>query len=72
MLDAAVLGEIEDRVLAEPGGVEIAGMNQQFVRLGPGLDDDLAVGIDDQLPPNKGWPSSTPAFATPTTQVEFW
>ena len=54
MLDAAVLGEIEDRVLAEPGGVEIAGMNQQFVRLGSGLDDDLAVGIDDQAATEQG------------------
>ena len=24
------------------------------------------------LPPNSGWPSSTPHFAVATTQVEFW
>ena len=40
--------EIEDRLLAEDGGVEIAGVNQQLVLLGLGLGDDLAVGIDDQ------------------------
>ena len=50
MLDAAVALEIEDRFLAEDGGVEIAIGHDQFVVLGLGLGDDLAVRIDDQLP----------------------
>ena len=54
MLDAAVAGEVEDRFLAEDGGVEIAGVNQQFVLFGAGLDDDLAIGIDDQAAADQG------------------
>ena len=72
MLDAAMAGEIEDRLLAEDGGVEIAGVNQQFVFFGFRLDDDLAIRIDDQAAADQRVPSSTPALATHTTQVEFW
>ena len=39
--------EVEDRLLAEAGGVEIAGVHEQLVLLGAGLGDDLAVGVDD-------------------------
>src|SRR6267378_261867 len=38
MLSTAMKREIEDRVLAEHGGIEIAGVNQQFVLLGLGFD----------------------------------
>ena len=31
MLDAAMLRKIEDRILAEGGDVEVAGVNRQFV-----------------------------------------
>ena len=48
MLDAAVAGEVEDRLLAEHGGVEIAGVDQKLVLFGLGFGDNLAIGIDDQ------------------------
>ena len=48
MLDAAMPGEIEDRGLAENGGIEIASVDQNLVVFGLGLGDDLAIGIDDQ------------------------
>src|SRR6185295_9829742 len=54
MLNAAMKGEIEDRVLAEDGGVEIAGVNEEFILFGPGLDNDLAVRIDDQAAADQG------------------
>ena len=34
MLDAPVAFEIEDRILAEDGGIEIAVRNDEFVALG--------------------------------------
>ena len=48
MLDAPVAFEIEDRILAEDGGIEIAVRNDELVALGCCLADDLAVGIDDE------------------------
>jgi len=54
MLDAAVEREIEDRILAEDGGVEIAGVNQQLVLFGFGFDNDLAIRIDDQAAADQG------------------
>jgi hypothetical protein len=30
------------------------------------------VGATMQVPPISSWPSSAPAFAVATTQVEFW
>ncbi len=48
MLDAAMPSEVEDGLLAEHGSVEIAGMHQQFILLGLGLGDNLAIGIDDE------------------------
>ncbi len=47
-------------------------MDQHAVLLALELGDDLAVGIDDHVPPIRWWPSSSPALATATTQVEFW
>jgi hypothetical protein len=38
MLNAAMTGEVEDRFLAERGGIEIARVNQKFVLFGPGFD----------------------------------
>ena len=48
MLDPAMPGEVEDRLLAEPGGIKIARHDQHLVALGRRLRDDLAIGIDDQ------------------------
>src|SRR6202035_4678705 len=47
VLDAAVAREIEDRLLAEPGRVEVAIGDDQLVVLGRRRGDDLAVRIDD-------------------------
>jgi hypothetical protein len=43
MLDAPVAGQIEDRLLAEHGSVEIAGMDQKLVVFGAGLADNLTM-----------------------------
>jgi len=43
-------------------------VNQQFVLLGLGLDDDLTIRMDNQAAADQGWPSSTPALATHTTR----
>ena len=72
MLDAAMLGEVEDRVLAERRGVEVAGVNQQFVAFRPGLDDDLAIRIDDQAAAEQGMAILDTGLGDATTQVEFW
>ena len=32
----------------------------------------VSFGATITVPPINGWSSSTPAFATPTTQVLFW
>ena len=72
MLDAAVERKIEDRVLAEDGGVEIAGVNQEFVVLGLRLHDDLAIRIDDQAAADQGVAILDAGLRHTTTQVEFW
>ena len=48
MLDAAMTGEIENGLLAEDSGVEIARMDQELVIFGFRFRDDLAIGIDNQ------------------------
>ena len=64
--------EIEDRLLAEAGGVEIAGVHDQLVLLACALSATISPsGLTMTLQPNMGFPSSTPALATATTQVEF-
>ena len=72
MLDAAVLGEVENCILAECGSVEVAGVNQQFVFFGAGLDDDLAIRVDDESAADQRVAILDTALATHTTQVEFW
>ena len=72
MLNAAVTREIEDRLLAEDGGVEIAGVNHQFIFLGLGLGDDLAVRIDDQAAAEQRVAILDAGLGDATTQVEFW
>src|SRR5690349_2762308 len=47
VLDAAVPLEVEDRLLAEARGVEIAIVHDQLIRLGPALGYNAAVRIDD-------------------------
>src|SRR5262249_38408709 len=47
VLDAAVALEVENRLLAERGGIEIAVGDDQLVVLGLRLGDDLAVGRGD-------------------------
>src|SRR5262249_58539096 len=54
MLDATVALEVEDRLLAENGGVEVTVRHDQFVILGLGLGDDLAIGIDDDAAGDQG------------------
>ena len=54
MLDAAMFRKVEDRILAEGGDVEVAGVKQQFVVFRAGLDDNLAVRIDDQAAADQG------------------
>src|SRR5271167_2436688 len=48
MLDTTMTGEVEDGLLAEDGGVEVARMDQEFVVFRLGFRDNLAVGINDQ------------------------
>src|SRR5207237_8030118 len=48
VLDTAVALEVEDSVLVESRGVEIAIGDDQFIVFGPGLRDDFAIRIDDQ------------------------
>ena len=50
MLDAAMPGEVEDRLLAEARGIKIAIMHQHAVILVAELGDNKAVGIDDHGP----------------------
>src|SRR5262249_56335007 len=54
MLDASVALEVEDCLLAENCGVEVAVGHDQFVILGLGLGDDLAIGIDDDAAGDHG------------------
>src|SRR5258708_29428656 len=54
MLDASVALEVEDCLLAENCGVEVAVSHDQFVMLGLGLGDDLAIGIDDDAAGDHG------------------
>ena len=54
VLDAAVALEVEDGLLAESSGVEVAIGDDQFVVLGLGLGDDLAVGVDDDAAGDQG------------------
>src|SRR6185437_1583370 len=56
MLDAAMAGEVEHRRLAEDGRIEVAGMDNELVRLGSPLGDDLAAGRDDQGSAHQGMP----------------
>src|SRR5215212_2122560 len=47
VLDAAVALEVEDRLLAEARGVEVAVVHEDAVLLALELGDDLAVGVHD-------------------------
>ena len=48
MLDAPMLREVEDRLLAEARGVEVTSVQDELVALALRLDDDLAIGVHDE------------------------
>src|SRR6516164_6152805 len=48
MLDAPMLREVEDRLLAEARGVEVTSVHDELVALALRLDDDLAIGVHDE------------------------
>src|ERR1700753_511089 len=54
VLDAPMATEVEDRLLAETGSVEIAGVHQEFVCFGSGLDDDFSARINDKAATDQG------------------
>ena len=72
MLDAAMAREVEDRLLAEASGVQIARVHHHSsssLRVSATISPS---GLMIMLHPNMGCPSSMPALATATTHVEFW
>src|SRR5205823_12061626 len=62
VLDAPVALEVEDRLLPEHGGVEIAIGDDELVLLGTRFDHDLPVGIDDHAACDQGVPVLGAAF----------
>lgn len=64
-------GKVEDRLLAEPGCVEIAGIREDLVVLTFGLGDDLAIRIDDDAAADQRMAILDAGLGNATAQVEF-